>query len=64
MPRRPKPDAMDAGDALLMGFAGFGLAYVVLVPHTDPHWVHWAWSAGSGIFGYVSWRLWKRFKRR
>lgn len=55
---------MDAGDALLMGFAGFGLAYVVLVPHTDPHWVHWAWSAGSGIFGYVSWRLWKRFKRR
>lgn len=46
------------GDALLLGLAGFGLSYLVLVPHTFAHYIHWAWAGGSGLFAYLAMWLW------
>jgi len=53
------------GDALLVALVGVFLAYLILLPHTFPHTVHWVIAIVGGApayFGALGWfryRLWK-----
>ncbi len=46
------------GDALLVGFLGFGLVYVVMVPHTFSHLLHWLSSAVGAFLSFVLMWIW------
>lgn len=59
--------AMIQGDALLVGFGGFMLTYVVNVAHGYAHPLHWMWAAIGAVLSYLwAWGLlyWRERRRR